>query len=743
MKRSARARQAIYRSGILGCVRCIWQPNAICSFCGAHITRHAAPLFFTRPWRTPKGMVIEAAPGAWELAEVIFEGHLGKQAPLHPPSDGAFAQLFVQLYNSTPPSLVFQEQRRTIGKLSLEGARYTPSEQPEFGFHIDVPDSIGTMRSYLFAAATEQERLSWFVHLGSLGVRRQRFARRVSKLSTGGTEASSERIGMVSLMLERAESVVARAVDKASLVRERWQQEPQEEDEPGQRRLSVRAQRDMLEVNVAKTDKSAKYSSPGSPDEAATTSTASASTTTSESLSPRDRDLSPLAMSDLAPAPAPRTPASDPMVAPHTTDGYSPDSDGYSPRHPIAMLQRWLRGELDRGVAEGLDPPINFRGEIGDAAARIQAAARGRLMRVKYFDVIQTALVVKAARAQVEASRSRSETKAPSPPKHRSSPMPRPLSPASPLKGPSPPKMAGAMGAIAGAPAPGDHARALRAQSFNIPTQFIGNTVREHGFLRARSEASLRRQASTAERLKVLHKLAQVQAGGSTRSSFVGADGTPLPRSKYMKLAQSQHWRRCPACQHAVEHRDANGNAKCTECTMSFRWVAAENMVPVASVRQLMRETKWQYQEIAWSSGSVTTRDVARLYWLSSWTPLTKTMAVEIVLWRAAVAAPLALALPLLRLQARARNRRLMESAQETVDIDAPLTLSAPTPSLGASRLSYSLSSAHDSIDDDDEPQAIRLPGERGLPLSRSQSREATQLSREPSLAREASRGKP
>ena len=99
-------------------------------------------------------MVIQAAPGAWELAEVIFEGHLGKQAPLHPPSDGAFAQLFVQLYNSTPPSLVFQEQRRTIGKLSLEGARYTPSEQPEFGFHIDVPDSIGTMRSVSYTHLT-------------------------------------------------------------------------------------------------------------------------------------------------------------------------------------------------------------------------------------------------------------------------------------------------------------------------------------------------------------------------------------------------------------------------------------------------------------------------------------------------------------------------------------------------------------------------------------------------------------
>ena len=70
-------------------------------------------------------------------------------------------------------------------------------------------------------------------------------------------------------------------------------------------------------------------------------------------------------------------------------------------RHGLGLAV--LPGELERGVKEGIDSPIMFRGAKDDAAARIQAAARGRTARLEWGDIIQTALVVKAAREQALA----------------------------------------------------------------------------------------------------------------------------------------------------------------------------------------------------------------------------------------------------------------------------------------------------------------------------------------------------
>ena len=456
-------------------------------------------------------------------------------------------------------------------------------------------------------------------------------------------------------------------------------------------------------------------------DEAATTSAASETTTEVSMAASEPPNLaSPATPHEVVAQPT------ELLVNSHAGRGWVPKESNqpkaYSPDHPIASLRRWLTGELDRGVAEGLDEAPLYRGKEGDAAARIQAAARGRKMRLKYCDAIQTALVVKSARREVEQMMARMEKA--SPPREMGEYFTS-LSAGGLRRDPSPPWTAEK--AAAGAPAPGDFVRAQKARAFSLPNQFMGVSNRELSFRpntvppkppmlpplqydKATAAAvmpPLRKAASTAERIKLIHALAQVNAGGaSPHQRDVDDLGTPKSPA-YVRLARAQHWRRCPACGYAVEHRSADGTAQCGECGEIFRWLAAEHVVPVASLSQLRKETRWQYEEITKACASVTMRDIARLYWLSDWTPNTRSAELKLKLWRCAVAAPLVCALPILSVQASRRNRRL-RSEQESIPIDTlQLKLSEQSSRPGRLGSTRSSNSSRDSMD------SIELPGER------------------------------
>lgn len=437
--------------------------------------------------------------------------------------------------------------------------------------------------------------------------------------------------------------------------------------------------------------------------------------------------------------------AGTPSHAPGDGEGCDGEVAMLSPRESIIL---WLDNELQRGVSEELDSPLMFRGERGDAAAKIQAAVRGRAARLEFTDTIQTALVLRAAREQMEAALLRASAtqhpalasqssggsfkgrspknspkntptkksvRNPGLPASMSPGLPASISPSkssSPTKRKAPPRNQppnDGIGSIAGAPAPGDHARAQRAKAFSLPTQFVGNTVRGQPMQLSDETPALSRYATTADRVKLLHALARVQVSGSSSDDFVDEYGIPQS-SKYLRLARAQHWRHCPSCQHAVEHRDADGSATCMRCDKTFRWVAAEPVVPVSSLRQLRIETNWQYQEMTWACGSVTTRDVARLYWLSSWTPLTRGAGIELLLWRVAISAPLALSLPFLHRAARARNRRLRNTLEPVTQYgsdDGDLTTNiSHTSSTLFSKTSF-------GTDAEPYPLVLSLPGER------------------------------
>lgn len=446
------------------------------------------------------------------------------------------------------------------------------------------------------------------------------------------------------------------------------------------------------------------------------------------SLSPTDEDIAATGeMSRAGRAPSPGEVALSDAGSSSAAAGAS-RLDIASPT-PQAHARMWLAGMLERGVEEGLDPAPHFRGHVGDAAARIQGAARARAARLQYSDMIQTALVMKLAKQQMQACKARAEA-------HRqqqeqeqqrkqgfSTPNAKSEEPS--LNDPS--RLA--IGSIAGAPAPGDFARAQQAKSFTLPTQFMGSTARElrpqelhpppkrdaKSATEARRSAGLQRTASTAERLKLLHALAQVQTGGTARNAFIDEDGNP--RSKqYVRLARSQHWRRCPVCQCTVEHRDSDGSASCPECDEPFRWLAAEAVVPVTSLRELRVETRWQYDEIASACGCVTTRDVARLYWLSNWTPLTRSGEAKLFMYRAAIALPLLTALPLLRYKAAVRTKRLMLAQQEVLPTMVPLTANPTEVDDPRTGLPPTM------------PLFISLPGERGTGADQSSSLRAVRV---------------
>ena len=141
----------------------------------------------------------------------MFEGVLGRQR--NASHGSGFELCFTRLF-SLPPSLVFYDEHRAIGHLTLTNARYTPCDSPPFSFTLEVPvDNADSCRSISFAASSDAERLSWAVQLGSVGILRQTEAR--SRRRSVQREASSS--SLVSKMIERAESNAALAVDQAAL----------------------------------------------------------------------------------------------------------------------------------------------------------------------------------------------------------------------------------------------------------------------------------------------------------------------------------------------------------------------------------------------------------------------------------------------------------------------------------------------------------------------------------------------
>ena len=156
--------------------------------------------------------------------------------------------------------------------------------------------------------------------------------------------------------------------------------------------------------------------------------------------------------------------------------------------------------------------------------------------------------------------------------------------------------------------------------------------------------------------------------------------------------------------------------------------------MPIGSLNELRVETKWHYHEDTWGRGAVTMRDVARLHWLSSSLQLTRKAETQLILYRALIAAPLLVALPLMHYQAKARSSRLALAQSR-----APQNHRSTRPASDSHGGSNWTSSTPSSLGDDDmhaivsamptlsartlTPHILSLPGERNPTTASAKSR--------------------
>jgi hypothetical protein len=145
-------------------------------------------------------------------------------------------------------------------------------------------------------------------------------------------------------------------------------------------------------------------------------------------------------------------------------------------------------------------------------------------------------------------------------------------------------------------------------------------------------------------------------------------DETGVQTSMHLCLARKQHWRRCPSCQEVVERCPERDLAcACPSCGCQFRWALAPLLTPASSLGALLKEFEWQFRESVTQSGWVSADAVAHRYIGHRNPPAcTETAWLKLQLWRAAVAIPLAVALPALTLKTRYRrsSRRLHRSVR-------------------------------------------------------------------------------
>lgn len=334
-------------------------------------------------------------------------------------------------------------------------------------------------------------------------------------------------------------------------------------------------------------------------------------------------------------------------------DSESTESQPYGMPTPLDLQRGWLGRMLELGISKGLDSPPMFRGTEGDAAARLQAIVRGRAARLRHGDAIQTAVVVAAARKELEDSTVRAKRRMNLwsfvGRKTMLEEVRHAQSHATLLEGKPLQNSSQSLRALSGCAPGGDAMSKAPLPSYGAAEQKRLCVPAIHAHVRA----------STTERLQVLHALARLHAADSSKDTF---DAIPGDRRgpKFKQLARAQHWRRCPQCFGAVEHRQNDGSAVCQQCRCHFGWARAELVVPVASLKELLQEARWDYEELKASGKRIGYLDVARLHLgRTDWPPRTAALKGKLLLWRGVVGAPFAVALFALTPRERSRQRSI------------------------------------------------------------------------------------
>uniref|UniRef100_A0A7S2JP38 Uncharacterized protein n=1 Tax=Haptolina brevifila TaxID=156173 RepID=A0A7S2JP38_9EUKA len=130
----------------------------------------------------------------------------------------------------------------------------------------------------------------------------------------------------------------------------------------------------------------------------------------------------------------------------------------------------------------------------------------------------------------------------------------------------------------------------------------------------------------------------------------------------YRRLAREMHLRACPNCGSPVDIGfGIDGYTQCTECMARFRWLHAALFLPVSSVGGLLQEVRWEYDEArrAAPDNSVSWTQVGNLYWAATNRPArTQGATVKLVMYRGVIILPLVIALPVLTLKERRRQKK-------------------------------------------------------------------------------------
>ena len=206
--------------------------------------------------------------------------------------------------------------------------------------------------------------------------------------------------------------------------------------------------------------------------------------------------------------------------------------------------------------------------------------------------------------------------------------------------------------------------------------------------------AMMRRPSVPALRL---HRLAALPMGVDFLEDAKGKD-----YKAFSRICREQHWRRCPRCGGAVEHREDDGSAKCLACTLRFRWAEADLYAKAVTLEQLLLEFKWQSLEKqhrhvekvrrasappanyagvaaaedaaaeaaarAGKSRRVSAREVAQRYLGNGQLPpCSKSAWLKLQLWRAAATVPVLVALPVLTNRAN-KEARVAEIEHESLE---------------------------------------------------------------------------
>jgi len=193
------------------------------------------------------------------------------------------------------------------------------------------------------------------------------------------------------------------------------------------------------------------------------------------------------------------------------------------------------------------------------------------------------------------------------------------------------------------------------------------------------------READAFDTIKVFPRLPPAPESSRDDASNAEYQTGFVPDMKvYNRLARKQGWRICPHCESGCDVCFPDGSGICASCSTRFRWASAEPLVPPQTLAEVRRETKLRHTEMLahlHEDEKLTIQMAASRYWLEASADCSTRAKASLHLYRAAIALPLALSLPILKKRAE-ELRNVAESAAMTEK-----TLLTPTIAHRASKL--------------------------------------------------------